>query len=56
MEKEAKELEQLLNEKEEEAKKQAELEKYFEEYEREHRSESLGEIHKRVSVGSWGER
>ncbi len=42
--------------KEEEAKKQAELEKYFEEYEREHRSESLGEIHKRVSVGSWGER
>ena len=39
--------------KEEEAKKQAELEKYFEEYE--HRSESLGEIHKRVSVGSWGE-
>lgn len=37
--------------KEEEAKKQAELEKYFEAYEREHRSESLGEIHKRVRVG-----
>lgn len=36
--------------KEEEAKKQTELEKYFEEYEREHRSESLGEIHKRVGV------
>ncbi|KAK8832066.1 hypothetical protein WA577_005162 [Blastocystis sp. JDR] len=36
--------------KEEEAKKQAELEKYFEEYEREHRSESLGEIHKRLKA------